>query len=105
MSSVFGAWAEARLGVPVRDERDKGTMTQYRAVFDAEVTFSNEGGLQAQGFRVDVPGPEVTPEEIGRLFVTSLDLLMTESVTVHDVRIVEEAHKGTRGGPSDPRNH
>jgi len=38
------------------------------------------------------------------LFVTSLDLLMTESVTVHDVRIIEEAHKGTRGGPSDPRD-
>lgn len=78
-------------------------MTQYRAVFDAEVTFSNEGGLQAQGFRVDLPGPEVTDEELGRLFVTSLDLLMTETVTVHNVRIVEEPHKGTRGGPSDPR--
>jgi len=78
-------------------------VTQYRAVFDAEVTFSNEGGLQAQGFRVDLPGPDVTEDEIGRLFVTSLDLLMTETVTVHDVRIVEEPHKGTRGGPSDPR--
>ncbi len=78
-------------------------MTQYRAVFDAEVTFSNEGALQAQGFRVDLPGPDATQEEIGRLFVTSLDLLMTETVTVHDVRIVEEPHKGTRGGPSDPR--
>jgi hypothetical protein len=78
-------------------------VTQYRAVFDAEVTFSNEGGLQAQGFRVDLPGPEVTDEELGRLFVTSLDLLMTETVTVHNVRIVEEPHKGTRGGPSDPR--
>ncbi|WP_259363404.1 hypothetical protein [Microbacterium esteraromaticum] len=39
----------------------------YRAVFDAEVTFSNEGGLQAQGFRVDVPGPDVTDAEIARL--------------------------------------
>lgn len=78
-------------------------MTQYRAVFDAEVTFSNDGGLQAQGFRVDLPGPDTTEEEIGRLFVTSLDLLMTETVSVHDVRIVEEPHKGTRGGPSDPR--
>ncbi|MEV8215414.1 hypothetical protein [Leifsonia sp. NPDC077715] len=78
-------------------------MTQYRAVFDAEVTFSNDGGLQAQGFRVDVPGPDVTEDEIGRLFVTSLDLLMTETVTVHDVRIIEEPHKGPRRGPSDPR--
>ena len=75
-------------------------MTEYRAVFDAEVTFSNEGGLQAQRFRVDLPHKEVTDEEIGRLFVTSLDLLMTESVTVHDVEIIEEPHKGTRGGPA-----
>lgn len=75
----------------------------YRAVFDAEVTFSNEGGLQAQGFRVDIPGPRITDEELGRLFLTSLDLLMADSVVISNVRIIEEAHKGTRGGPSDPR--
>ena len=75
----------------------------WRAVLDAEVTFSNEGGLQAQGFRVDVPGPDVTDAEIGRLFVTSLDLLMADTVTVRNVRFIEEEHKGTRGGPSDPR--
>ncbi|ASD22504.1 hypothetical protein B7495_10720 [Cryobacterium sp. LW097] len=78
-------------------------MTEYRAVFDAEIVFSNEGGLQAQRFRVDVPGPDVSSEEIARLFVTSLDLLMTESAVVKNVRIIEEAHKGTRGGPGDPR--
>lgn len=80
-------------------------MTQYRAVFDAEVTFSNGGGLQAQGFRIDLPAPDVSEDEIGRLFLTSLDLLLADSVVVHDVRIIEEAHKGTRGGPSDPREH
>ncbi|WP_309128285.1 hypothetical protein [Microbacterium sp.] len=78
-------------------------MPQYRAVFDAEVTFANDGALQAQGFRVDLPGPDATDEEIGRLFVTSLDLLMAATVEVRNVRIIEEAHKGTRGGPSDPR--
>lgn len=76
---------------------------QYRAIFDAEVTFSNEGGLQAQGFRVDLPGPDATDDEIGRLFITSLDLLMADTVAVSNVRIIEETHKGTRGGPSDPR--
>ena len=77
-------------------------MSQYRAVFDAEITFSNDGGLQAQGFRVDVPDANATEAEIGRLFVTSLDLLMTETVTLSNVRIIQEPHKGTRGGPSDP---
>jgi hypothetical protein len=78
-------------------------MTEYRAVFDAEIAFSNEGGLQAQRFRIDIPGPEVSHEEIADLFVTSLDLLMTDTATVSNVRIIEEQHKGTRGGPSDPR--
>lgn len=78
-------------------------MPEYRAVFDAEITFSNDGGLQAQGFRVDIPDPNVSHEEIARLFVTSLDLLMTETAVVSNVRVIEEPHKGTRGGPSDPR--
>ncbi|MDY7543996.1 MULTISPECIES: hypothetical protein [unclassified Cryobacterium] len=46
-------------------------MTQYRAVFDAEIAFSNGGGLQAQGFRVDVPEAHLRDEEIGRPFITS----------------------------------
>jgi kynurenine formamidase len=74
---------------------------QYRAEFDAVVTFSNGGGLQAQGFRVDVPHGEVTEAEIGALFVASLSLLMVDRVELSGVRIFAEPHKGTRGGPSD----
>jgi kynurenine formamidase len=74
---------------------------QYRAEFDAVVTFSNGGGLQAQGFRVDVPHGEVTEAEIGTLFVTSLSLLMVDRVELTGVRIFAEPHKGTQGGPSD----
>lgn len=77
--------------------------SQYRAVFDAEIVFSNGGGLQAQDFRVDVPDNTISAEEVGRLFVASLDLLMTESATVHNLRFIEEPHKGTRGGPGDTR--
>lgn len=77
-------------------------MTQYRAVFDAKVGFSNGGALRVEGFRVDVPSPDVSAEEVGALFVASLGLLMTEAVEVERLSIIEEAHKGTRGGPSDP---
>ena len=73
---------------------------EYRAVFDAVVTFSNGGGLSAEGFRVDVPGPEVTAGEVGDLFVASLGLLLTERVEVRGLQIVPEPHRGTRGGPS-----
>ena len=42
-------------------------MTDYRAEFDAEVTFLNGGGLQAQGFRLDIPGPDVSEPELAEI--------------------------------------
>jgi len=75
--------------------------TEYRAQFDAVVTFSNGGGLRADGFRVDVPGPDVTEQDIAGLFIASLNLLMVESVEVRNLSVFTEPHKGTRGGPSD----
>ena len=38
------------------------------------------------------------------MFVESLDLLLADSITVRNLRIVEESHKGTRNGPSDKRS-
>jgi kynurenine formamidase len=76
-------------------------MTEYRASFDASVTFANGGGLTAAGFRVDVPSADVGEAGIAALFVASLGLLMTESVELSNVEIFAEPHKGTRGGPSD----
>jgi arylformamidase len=73
---------------------------QYRAEFDAVVTFLNGGGLQAQGFRVDVPTAEATEAEIKALFVASLSLLMVDRVELGNLRILAEPHRGTRGGPS-----
>ena len=76
-------------------------MTEYRASFDATITFSNGGDLTARGFRVDVPSPDVGEAEIAALFVASLGLLMTDTVRLDHVEIFAEPHKGTRGGPSD----
>ena len=76
-------------------------MTEYRASFDASVTFANGGGLTAAGFRVDVPSPDVDEAGIAALFVASLGLLMTQSVELSNVEVFAEPHKGTRGGPSD----
>ena len=73
---------------------------QYRAEFGAQVTFSNGGGLTAQGFRVDVPHARVSEDEVARLFLASLGLLMADRVGLTDVRVFPEPHKGTRGGPS-----
>lgn len=76
-------------------------MPQYRAEFDARVTFLNGGELSAAGFRVDVPSRDVSADQVEQLFVASLSLLMTDAVEITNLRVFEEAHKGTRGGPSD----
>ena len=75
--------------------------TEYRAQFDAAVTFSNGGGLRAEEFRVDVPGPDVSEQEVADLFVASLNLLMVGSVELRNLSVFAEPHKGTRGGPAD----
>ena len=62
-------------------------MTEYRASFDATISFSNGGGLTAHGFRVDVPSPDVSEAEIAALFVASLGLLMTNTVELSHVEV------------------
>ncbi|BCB75888.1 hypothetical protein GCM10022251_54710 [Phytohabitans flavus] len=71
-------------------------MTEYRAAFDADVTFTNGGDLRVRGFRLDVPGAEVAEDVLADLFVRELGLLMVGEVRLRDVRVVAEAHKGTR---------
>jgi arylformamidase len=74
---------------------------EYRAQFDATVTFSNGGALHAEAFRVDVPSPDTSEQEVAALFVASLGLLMVDRVQLRGLRVFPEAHKGTRGGPGD----
>lgn len=72
-------------------------MTEYRAVFDAEIDFVNGGGLQAQGFRLDLPSADLTESQIGELLVRHLGLALVGRVELSRLEIVEEAHKGSRG--------
>jgi arylformamidase len=76
-------------------------MTEYRASFDADVTFSNGGDLAVHGFRVDGPSADTDVAGIAALFVASLGLLMTDAVELRNLKIFAEPHKGTRGGPAD----
>ncbi|MFI7212216.1 cyclase family protein [Micromonospora maritima] len=70
---------------------------EHRVVFDAEVVFANGGGLRTEGFRLDVPGPEITDDEVAALFVRHLGLLMVGEVRISNRTVVEEPHKGGRG--------
>ena len=78
-------------------------MTDYRAVVDGTITFSNGGGDHRRGVPARPAGRRRRAQaEIGRLLVASLGLLMADEVTLSRVEVVEEPHKGTRGGPSEP---
>ncbi|MER5333114.1 cyclase family protein [Micromonospora sp. NPDC002717] len=70
---------------------------QWRAQFDAEVTFANGGGLRTDGFRLDIPGREIGDDELAALFVRHLGLLMVAEVRISGKTIIEEPHKGGRG--------
>ena len=72
-------------------------MPEYRASFDATVTFLNGGGLSAQRFRLDLPGPDASPDDVGALFVRHLGLLMVDRVDITNLEIIQEPHKGSRG--------
>ncbi|GGO02881.1 cyclase family protein [Micromonospora parathelypteridis] len=70
---------------------------QWRAQFDAQVSFANGGGLNTEGFRLDIPGREITDDDLAALFVRHLGLLMVAEVRISAKTIIEEPHKGGRG--------
>ncbi|MEV4211191.1 cyclase family protein [Micromonospora sp. NPDC049662] len=69
---------------------------QWRAQFDAEVSFANGGGLRTEGFRLDIPGQGITDDDLAALFVRHLGLLMVAEVRISAKTIIEEPHKGGR---------
>jgi len=66
---------------------------QKRVVFDFEIDFSNGGGLQGQGFRLDIDGEDIADQALADYIVGDLRLLMVGSVRILDKRIIVEAHK------------
>jgi arylformamidase len=69
-------------------------MTEYRAHFDATVEFSNGGGLTATSFRLDLPDINA---DVAELFIRHLGLALVSDVTLANLEIVEEQHRGSRG--------
>ena len=64
-----------------------------RVVFDFEIDFSNGGGLQGQGFRLDIEGEDISDEDLANYIVEDMRLLMVGEVRILNKAIIEEAHK------------
>jgi kynurenine formamidase len=48
---------------------------------------------------LDIPSADITEDRLAELFVAHLGLLMVDRVRLREVRVVAEAHKGSRGVP------
>ncbi len=64
-----------------------------RVAFDFALQFSNGGGLQGQGFRLDIEGDTISDDELAAYIVQDLRLLMVGGVDILNKRIIEEQHK------------
>jgi arylformamidase len=72
------------------------TTQQKRVQFDFEVEFLNGGGLQGQGFRLDIEGDDIDDAALARYIVQDLRLLMVGRVHIKNKSIIAEPHKRSR---------
>jgi arylformamidase len=70
---------------------------QKRVQFDFEIDFSNGGGIQGQGFRLDIPGDDISDDELSNYIVRDLRLLMVGETRILRKQIITEAHKRPSG--------
>ena len=73
-----------------------------RVKFDFELEFTNGGGMQGQGFRLDIDGDDIPDDQLARHIVRDMRLLMVGPVRILSKEIVTEPHKrGRRESPHD----
>jgi arylformamidase len=90
-------WSTSTFGVA--DQMANET-TDKRVQFDFEIDFSNGGGIQGQGFRLDIHGDDISNQELADYIVKDLRLLMVGEVRILNKKVILEPHK--RAG-SQPR--
>ena len=68
-----------------------------RVLFDFEIDFSNGGGIQGQGFRLDIEDDDIDDETLANYIVDDMRLLMVGEVRILNKRIITEKHKRVKG--------
>ncbi|MEM7563534.1 MAG: cyclase [Pseudomonadota bacterium] len=64
-------------------------------MFDFEIDFSNGGGIQGQGFRLDIEGDDIDDQSLADYIVEDMRLLMVGEVRILNKQIITEPHKRT----------
>lgn len=68
-------------------------MTDYRAKFDFVIHFTNGGQLHAEDFRLDIPGTDITDDQLAAYLISDMRLLMAGRVDISNKVIIQEPHK------------
>jgi arylformamidase len=76
----------------------------HRVQFDFEIDFANGGGIQGQGFRLDIEGTGISDDELADYIVRDLRLLMVGEVRILDKAIVRERHKRASAAVPAPQS-
>lgn len=66
---------------------------EKRVRFDFEIDFSNGGGLQGHGFRLDIDGDNISDSGLAAYIVHDMRLLRVGAVRILNKDIIEEPHK------------
>jgi hypothetical protein len=66
---------------------------EKRVIFDFEIDFSNTGGIQGQGFRLDIEGDSIEDKVLADYIVEDMRLLMVGEVRILNKEIIFEKHK------------
>ena len=73
-------------------------MTDKRVSFDFEIDFSNGGGIQGQGFRLDIDGDTIADDALAAYIIRDMRLLMVGQVRILNKQIISEPHKRAAAG-------
>jgi kynurenine formamidase len=76
-------------------------VTEKRVSFDFEIDFSNGGGIQGQGFRLDIDGDSISDDALAAYIIRDMRLLMVGSVRILNKQIISEPHKRAAGGGAE----
>lgn len=69
---------------------------QKRVQFDFDAEFLNGGGIQGQGFRLDIEGDDIDDAALAQYIIQDLRLLMVGRVAILNKSIIVEPHKRSR---------
>jgi kynurenine formamidase len=75
------------------NEIRESDLMDKRVQFDFEIEFTNGGGIQGQGFRLDIAGEDISDAELADYLVQDMRLLMVGAVRILNKHILTEPHK------------